>query len=333
MNRQIVLANRPEGLPTPDNFALVSSEIPDPGAGEFLLEHHYLGLAPAARIRMGASRSYAPPLPIGGVIYGQAVGRVRASRHPAFREGDLVVSTDAGWQEYSVSDGARASRIDASVAPEQVWLGALGVSGMTAYVGLLDIGAPKVSDTVVVSAAAGAVGSAVGQIARIKGCRVVGIAGGGTKCRYVTEELGFDASVDYHAADFARQLADACPAGIDLYFDNVGGAVRDAVWPLMSDFGRVVVCGLISEYGATAPVSGPGWFALLTKRLSVRGFLLRDHEARQADAVADMSRWYREGRIKGREQIVEGLEQTPAAFIRMLQGGNLGKTLVKLTAS
>ncbi|GGC78130.1 NADP-dependent oxidoreductase [Chelatococcus reniformis] len=333
MNRQIVLASRPEGLPALDNFALVSGDMPVPGPGQFLLAHHYLGLAPAARIRMGAARSYAPPLPIGGVIYGQAVGRVGASRHPQFQEGDLVVSTDAGWQEYSVSDGARASRIDAAIAPERVWLGALGVSGLTAYVGLLDVGGPRATDTVVVSAAAGAVGSAVGQIARIKGCRVVGIAGGSAKCRYVTQELGLDASVDYHAADFARQLADACHAGIDLYFDNVGGAVRDTVWPLMNDFGRVVVCGQISEYGATAPAAGPGWFSLLTKRLSVRGFLLRDHEERHAAAVADMSRWYREGRIKGREQIVEGLEQAPAAFIRMLQGGNLGKTLVRLTTS
>lgn len=332
MNRQIVLASRPDGLPRPENFRLLERPLPEPGEGEVLLRHTWLGLAPSARLRMSPTASYRSPMALGDVVHGQAIGVVSRSRHPAFREGDTAMSLGAGWQAYSVCAGDGLVRVDPRLAPPSVWLGALGSSGMTAYVGLLDIGMPRAGETVVVSAASGGVGSVAGQIARLKGCRVVGIAGGRSKVRHVFEQLRFDAAVDHRDPDFAGKLAAACPDGIHVYFDNVGGRVRDAAWPLMAQGGRIVVCGLIAEYNDAAQ-AGPAWFSILAKRLAVRGFILSDHLERRPDFLRDMGQWYRDGGIVVREDVTEGLESVVPAFVGMLQGKNFGKTIVRLPGS
>lgn len=329
VNRQWVLARRPAGLPVTEDFRLVESELPDPREGEILIRHQHLGLAPAARLRMSEQRSYRAPLALGDVVYGQASGVVLRSRNDAFPEGAPVVNMSGGWQEYSLSDGAGVFVIDPSVAPPTVWLGALGTSGQTAYVGLLHIGHAKAGDTVVVSAASGGVGSVVGQIARLKGCRAVGIAGGEAKCRHVVEELGFDDCVDYRAPGFADALKSACPRGIDVYFENVGGVVRDEAWPLMNNHGRIVVCGLIAEYN-DAHKPGPGWFAILAKRLEIRGFIMSEFPELRGEFIRDMSAWFAAGKIKVREDVSSGLDQVVPAFIGMLQGRNFGKTIVRL---
>jgi len=331
-NRQIVLQKRPEGLPKLSDFAFVESDVPQLSDGQILVKHRYLGLAPAARIRMSAGPSYAPPTPIGGVIYGQAAGLVVASKHPRFSAGEAVVVTDGGWQEYSIASSRMVAKASPQLAPLTVWLGILGVSGFTAYVGLLDVGQPKEGEVVVVSAASGAVGSLVGQIARIKGCYVVGISGGPEKCAYVVDDLKFDACVDHRNPDFGDALARACPDGIDIYFDNVGGPVRDEAFKLMKDFGRVVICGLIAEYNDEAS-SGPSWASLLTKRLTVRGFLTRDYVHRKQDFETDTSHWYANGQVRLRDDISHGLEQTPSAFINLLTGKNFGKAIVELDQS
>jgi NADPH-dependent curcumin reductase CurA len=246
-NRRIVLKSRPVGEPAASDFELIEGPIPEPAAGQFVAKNIYLGLAPAARLRMSEGASYAAPTPLGSVVYGQSAGIIIASRNERFQVGDKVVVTDGGWQDYTLTDGALATKVDESKAPLASWLGILGVSGQTAYGGLLLHGQPKSAETVVVSAASGAVGGAVGQIARIKGCRVIGIAGGEKKCAFVKETLGFEACVDHRATGFDATLREACAGGVDVYFDNVGGAVRDAVFPLMNNFGRIVVCGLIAE--------------------------------------------------------------------------------------
>jgi NADPH-dependent curcumin reductase CurA len=327
--RQIVLAARPNGLPVPGDFRLQHAAIPVPDEGGVLLQHSHLGLAPAARTRMGTTASYVPPMELGEVVFGQSLGVVVRSRNPDFRPGDMAMSMLGGWQEYSVAPPPALTRVDPAVAPPTAWLGVLGTSGLTAYVGLLDFGQPRPGETVVVSAASGGVGSAVGQIARILGCRVVGIAGGAEKCRFVVDALGFDACIDHRAPDAAQALREACPDGVDIYFDNVGGAVRDAVWPCMAQGGRVVVCGLISEYNR-APQPGPDWFTIISRRLSLRGFIVSDHLERKADFLRDVGQWVREGRVHFRECIYQGLEQAVPAFIAMLQGNHLGKTLVRL---
>lgn len=329
MNRQIILASRPSGLPRPENFRAVNSPIPSLAEGEVLVRHAYLGLAPAARLQMGDSASYRAPMEIGDVMYSQAVGTVIKSRSAAYSEGDTVMVQSGGWQDYSVSDGLALAQVDLETAPSTVWLGALGTSGMTAYVGLLDFGLPHAGETVVISAASGAVGSMAGQIARIKGCRVVGIAGSEAKVEHLLQDLGYDAGVNYKHSAFADSLREACPAGIDVYFDNVGGQVRDTVWPLMNRDGRIVVCGQISEYN-DAPAPGPGWFSILTKRLAIRGFILSDNASRRPDFLRDMGAWFREGKISIREDIHDGLEQAVPAFIDMLQGDNFGKTIIRL---
>ncbi len=329
LQRQIVLAARPQGLPRPSDFRLQEAAVPTPAEGEVLVRHSHLGLAPAARPRMDDVASYVAPMALGDVVFGQALGTVVASRTDSFRVGELVMAMAGGWQEYSVAPAALLTRVDLDTAPATAWLGMLGTSGMTAYVGLLDIGQPRAGETVVVSAASGAVGSAAGQIARIHGCRVVGIAGGPQKCKYVVEQLGFDACVDHRAPDLAQALRGACPTGVDIYFDNVGGTVRDAVWPLMRQNGRVVLCGLIAEYNSP-PQPGPGWFPLLTQRLRVQGFILSDHLDRKPEFLRDATAWVREGQLRAQECVYDGLEQTVTAFIAMLQGSHLGKTLVRL---
>jgi NADPH-dependent curcumin reductase len=328
-NRRFVLVRRPQGMPVADDFRLEEAPVPEPGDGQFVVRHLFLGMQPAARIRMSELPSYEPPTPIGGVPYAQTVGVVVASRHPGFAPGDHVAS-DGGWQTQSLSDGARAVRLDDRIRPLSAALGCLGASGLTGYVGLLDIGRPEPGSAVVVSAAAGAVGSVAGQIARIRGCRTVGIAGGPRKCRHVVEELGFDACVDHQAPDFEASLRDACPDGVDVYFDNVGGRVRDAVWFLLNDHARVVLCGLISEYNAEVPQPGPSWRQALVRRITVQGFLVRDHARRRDAFLDDMLGWIGDGRLRYREDVSVGLEQAPAAFAGMLGGRNLGKTLVSI---
>jgi NADPH-dependent curcumin reductase CurA len=329
VNRQVLLKSRPEGAPGLDHFQLTEGPIPAPGEGEVLVRTLYLSLDPYMRGRMSAAKSYAKPAAVGQPMVGGTVGEIVTSRNPKYAVGDVVLGY-GGWQDYALSSGAGLRKLDPAAAPISTALGVLGMPGMTAYVGLLEIGQPKPGETVVVAAASGAVGSVVGQIAKIKGCRAVGIAGGAVKCRFVIGELGFDACVDHRAPDFARQLEAACPNGIDVYFENVGGAVQQTVWPLLNDFARVPVCGLIAQYNATTPMPGPDMFSVLRKRLLLRGFIVWDFAAKQGDFLRDVGEWVRTGRLKYREDIVEGLEQAPAAFLGLLQGKNFGKMLVKV---
>jgi NADPH-dependent curcumin reductase CurA len=329
MNRQIVLKSRPEGAPSAENFELVERPVPEPADGQILVRHSWMSLDPYMRGRMSDAKSYAKPVAVGEAMTAGTVGEVVKSRHPGFKEGDTV-QLPGGWQDYAVSDGKGVRKIDPAAAPVQTALGVLGMPGMTAYCGLLEIGRPKPGETVVVSAASGAVGAVVGQIARIKGARAVGIAGGEAKCRYVKEELGFDDCVDHRAPDLAARLERACPKGIDVYFENVGGAVQEAVWPLLNDFARIPLCGLIAQYNDTTPRPGPNFFTVLRKRLAIRGFIVWDFAEREADFRRDVATWIREGRIKYREDVVEGLENAPQAFLGLLQGKNFGKLLVKL---
>ncbi len=329
INRQILLKSRPEGMPSVDNFQLAEHAIPEARDGEVLMRILYLSLDPYMRGRMSAAKSYAKPAEVGAPMVGGTVGEIVASRHPNCAVGDIVFGF-GGWQDYAVSNGSGLRKLDPAAAPVTTALGVLGMPGMTAYAGLLEIGRPKPGETVAVAAASGAVGSVVGQIAKIKGCRAVGIAGGPQKCRFVVEELGFDACVDHRAPDFAAALAAACPAGIDVYFENVGGAVQQTVWPLLNDFARVPVCGLIAQYNLTSPMPGPDMFSVLRKRLNMRGFIVWDFAAKFDDFLRDAGEWVRSGRLKYREDIVDGLENAPAAFLGLLQGKNFGKLIVKV---
>jgi NADPH-dependent curcumin reductase CurA len=286
------------------------------------------------RGRMNAARSYARPVEVGEVMEGRAVAEVVESHLPGNEAGDIVFAP-TGWQEYALSDGQGVRKLDPSLGPTSYALGVLGMPGLTAYVGLLTVGQPKPGETVVVAAASGAVGSLVGQIAKIKGCRAVGIAGGGRKCRYVTEELGFDACLDHRAPGLPERLQASCPAGIDVYFENVGGPVFDAVLPLLNPFARVPVCGLIAHYNATAPPPGPDrvpalLMATLTKRLTFRGFIVSDFAAQFPQFLADMSAWLREGKVKYREDITDGLENAPRELIGLLKGENFGKKIIRV---
>src|SRR6266849_2349281 len=330
VNRQILLKSRPEGAPGLDNFQLTESAIPEPGEGEVLTRTLYLSLDPYMRGRMSAAKSYAKPAAVGQPMVGGTVGEIVKSRNPSYAVGNVVLGY-GGWQDYALSSGAGLRKLDPAAAPVSTALGVLGMPGMTAYVGLLEIGRPKPGETVVVAAASGAVGSVVGQIAKIKGCRAVGIAGGTEKCHFVAGELGFDACVDHRAPDFAKRLEAACPKGIDVYFESVGGAVQQTVWPLLNDFARIPVCGLIAQYNARTPTPGPDMFSVLRKRLLVRGFIVSDFAAKQADFLRDVSEWVRAGRLKYREDIVDGLEKAPASFLGLLQGKNFGKLLVRMT--
>jgi len=331
--KRIVLASRPVGEPKPSDFRIEEIPVPAPGPGQVLLRTIWLSLDPYMRGRISDAASYAQPVPIGGVIEAGTVCEVIASNNPAFAKGDIVLAR-AGWQTHALSDGKGLAKIDPKLAPISTAVGVLGMPGMTAYTGLLDIGRPQPGETVVVAAASGAVGSAVGQIARIKGARAVGIAGGKDKCEFVKNELGFDHCVDHRDPDLAARLKDACPKGIDVYFENVGGAVFDAVFPLLNPFARVPVCGLIAHYNDTE-AKPPKWAAslmraILTKRLTFRGFIVSDFVARHADFLRDMSQWVREGKVKYREFVTEGLDTAPAAFMGLLKGANFGKQLVRV---
>jgi NADPH-dependent curcumin reductase CurA len=331
--KRVVLVSRPKGEPQASDFRVEEYALPAPGAGQVLLRTIWLSLDPYMRGRMSEGPSYATPVPIGGVMEGGTVCEVIASNHPGFVRGDIVLAR-AGWQTHALSDGKDLRKIDAALGPVSTAVGVLGMPGMTAYTGLLDIGKPQPGETVVVAAASGAVGSAVGQIARIKGARAVGIAGGKDKCDYVKSELGFDDCLDHRDPDLAAKLKEACPKGIDVYFENVGGAVFEAVFPHLNAFARVPVCGLIAQYNDTTP-SVPKWApslmrSVLTKRLTIRGFIVSDFAARHADFLRDMSQWLRAGKLKHREFVTEGIERAPAAFMGLLKGANFGKQLVRV---
>lgn len=333
-NRMIVLASRPVGEPTPANFRLVERDIEQPGPGEILLKTLWLSLDPYMRGRMSAAKSYADPVEIGQVMSGGTVSKVVASSNQAFSVGEIVVGY-TGWQECARSDGSGLRKVDPALAPISTALGILGMPGMTAYTGLLNIGQPKPGETLVVAAASGAVGAVVGQIAKLKGCRVVGIAGGADKVRYLTEELGFDVGLDHRSADFPDKLRAAVPSGIDIYFENVGGHVWDAVFPLLNKFARVPVCGLIAHYNDTDPRQGidrvPGLMrSILSNRLTLRGYIVGDFASQTGDFLRDVGGWLKDGKLKYREDVVRGLEKAPDAFIGLLRGRNFGKLLVKV---
>ena len=332
VNRCIVLARRPKGAPREEDFRLEKQPPPEAGPGQVLLRTRFLSLDPYMRGRMSDTPSYAPPVALGAPMVGQTVSVVEASNNPSFKVGELVVA-NVGWQDYGVSDGRDLVRIDAALANPSYALGVLGMPGLTAYVGLLDIGAPKPGETVVVGAATGAVGSVVAQIAKIKGCRVVGVAGGRDKCEFALRTLGFDACLDHRKPDLREQLAAACPSGIDVYFESVGGEVLAAVMPLLNIGARIPVCGLVAWYNLEAlPPGGdhtPQFLmTVLRKRLKVQGFIIFDHFRRTPDFVRDMSAWLREGKVRYREDRVAGLENAPRALMGLLRGENFGKLVV-----
>jgi hypothetical protein len=331
--REWRLVRRPVGWPVGDDFELVTASVPEPPDGKVLVRNRFLSVDPYMRGRMNEARSYAPPYQLGEAMHGGAVGEVVHSRADALEPGDWVLH-NLGWREYAVLDAARTQRIDPAAVPSpSLYLGALGTTGLTAYVGLLDVAGLRPADTVFVSGAAGAVGSMAGQIARIKGARrIVGSAGSPEKVAFLTEELGFDAAFDYHDGAIAEQLRAAAPDGIDVYFDNVGGEHLEAAISRLNVGGRVAVCGMISQYNATEPPCAPRNLGLIVgKRLTLRGFLVFDHIARNAEFTADVSGWLRDGRLVARETVVDGIEQAVEAFLEMLGGANFGKMVVRLT--
>jgi NADPH-dependent curcumin reductase CurA len=328
-NMQVLLASRPVGAVTEGNFRIVESPLPATAEGQLLVRNDWLSLDPYMRGRMSDAKSYAKSVNIGDVMVGGTAGEVIESRHPKFKAGDKVVGA-LGWQRFALTDGTGLMKIDAPVAPLSAYLGVLGMPGVTAWIGLLDIGQPKAGDTVVVSAASGAVGSVVGQIAKLKGCRAVGIAGGGAKCRHVVDDLGFDACVDYKAGNLAADLKAAVPGGIDVYFDNVGGEVLDAVLPNMNAFSRIPLCGLISQYSATEAYGVKQFRSLLVNRIRLQGFICFDRLDLWPQAMRELGGWLAGGKLKYRESVAEGLAAAPRAFIGLLKGENLGKQLVKL---
>jgi NADPH-dependent curcumin reductase CurA len=334
-NQRIVLAARPEGRPRAGDFRTETVDLTAPSEGEVLLETLFLSPDPYLRGLMSEDRPYAKRIGIGEVLIGGTVARVRQSRHPDWKEGDTVLS-HSGWQRFAVSDGTGLRRIDPQIAPPSTALGVLGMPGFTAYAGLRNIGQPKPGETVVVAAASGAVGSVVGQIARIRGARAVGITTGCDKLAYVRDELGFDAVIDHKAPDFAEALARACPDGIDVYFENVGGHLWDAVLPLLNTFARIPLCGLIAQYNGPQASVGtdrlPGTLhELLYRSVTLRGFIQTEFaEAQQPDFLREAAQWIAEGRLRWKEDVVQGLEKAPDAFIGLLQGGNFGKLIVRL---
>ncbi len=330
LNRQYRLAARPVGRPRREDWTFDEAPVRDIGDGEVLVKVRYISLDPAMRGWMNDRKSYIAPVAIGEVMRAGGVGQVVASRHPKFAQGDHVVGM-FGVQQYAIGNGKGMHRVDPSLAPLPAYLGVLGMTGMTAYFGLLDIGKPTQGDTVVVSGAAGAVGSAVGQIAKIKGCRVVGIAGGPAKCEYVTREIGFDACIDYKSQDVGRALGAHCPDGIDVYFDNVGGAILDAALARLALHARVVICGAISQYNATAPIAGPSnYLSLLANRASMTGMIVFDYAARYGEAARDLAAWRAAGTLKAREDIVSGLDNFPEALLMLFSGENTGKLVLEV---
>jgi len=331
VNRQWRLKSRPSGLIKTDEFDLVSEPIPEVGEGQLLIRSVYLSLDPAMRGWLTDRPSYVPPVQIGEIMRGLAVGIVEKSKHPRFAAGDRVQGM-FGWQEYLLSNGEAVTKLPESRLPFSAYLGLFGLAGLTAYAGLLEVGQPKSGETLLISGAAGSVGSLVGQIGKIKGLRVVGLAGTDEKCNWLREELAFDAAVNYKDADYKKQLKAACPNGVDIYFENVGGAILETALSLMNTFGRAVVCGLISQYNATSPVPGPSNFAMvISKRLKVQGFLAIDYSSKVKEMVSNFTQWYSSGQLKYRVDIIRGLEAAPAAINKLFDGSNQGKLMVQVT--
>ncbi len=328
-NLQVLLANRPAGWVKESDFRIVETDIPAPADGQVLIRNHYLSLDPYMRGRMNDQRSYAAKVELGEVMTGETAGEVVESRNPRFQRGDTVAGR-VGWQQYALSDGSDLRKVDARQVPLSAHLGVVGMPGVTAWVGLNDIGQPKPGETVVVSAASGAVGGVVGQLARMKDCRVVGVAGGPEKCEYVVKELGFDACIDHRAGNLPQALAAATPKGIDVYFENVGGPLLDAVLARCNPFARIPLCGMVSQYNAVDRYGVQNLMAAVGMRIKLQGFIVSDHLARWPEALKELTQGVRDGRIKYRESVTEGLENAPRAFIGMLKGENFGKQLVKL---
>ncbi len=329
-SREVHLVARPQGLPEPSDFALVEAAIRQPGEGEFLVRNIYMSVDPYMRGRMRDVKSYVDPFELGEAMFGGCVGQVVDSNHPGYEVGEFVTGME-GWREHYTTDGSGQIKVAAEVAPLSTYLGVLGMPGITAYVGLLDIGKPKEGETLFVSAAAGAVGSLVGQIGKIKGCRVVGSAGSQAKVDWLTGELGFDAAFNYKGADLRAELAASCPDGIDVYFENVGGPMLEAVLGHMNWHGRIPVCGMIARYNDEELEPGPtNLVTVIFKRLLMQGFICTDHFDRMGDFFRDVGGWMREGKVKYRETIVDGIDHAAEAFIGLLQGDNTGKMLVQV---
>jgi NADPH-dependent curcumin reductase CurA len=329
INKQVLLASRPKGWVTEENFRIVDTPMPVPGDGEVLVRNRWLSLDPYMRGRMSEAKSYVPPAALGEVMVGQTVAEVVASRDALLAPGDTVL-TDLGWQSHGVAKAAALRKIDVSRAPASCYLGVLGMPGITAWFGLSEIGQPKAGETLVVSAASGAVGSVVGQLGKVHGCRVVGIAGGPAKCDYVVRELGFDACIDYKAGGLLDALRANCPNGVDVFFDNVGGEILDTLLRVMNLNSRVVVCGLIAEYNATEPYGYKMLRSVLVNRIRMQGMIVFDWAPRYGEAVKGLGALLADGRLKYRESVVDGLENAPKGLIALLKGENFGKQLVRL---
>jgi len=329
-NHRFLLAARPVGMPKRTDWTYTEEPVAEPKEGELLVKVLYISLDPAMRGWMNDARSYSPPVGIGELMRALGVGIVTESRNPRFAVGDYV-SGAFGVQEYAHTDGRGVTKVDTKIAPLPAYLSALGMTGMTAYFGLLDTGQPKPGDMVVVSAAAGAVGAVVGQIAKIKNCRVVGIAGGAEKCRYIVQELGFDAAIDYKSEDVKKSLRTHCPQGINIYFDNVGGTILEAALANLARGARIVICGAISQYNNTGPIAGPSnYMSLLVNRASMKGMMVFDYADRYAQAGAEMAGWMAAGKLKSREDIVEGLATFPETLLKLFKSENSGKLMLKV---
>jgi NADPH-dependent curcumin reductase len=328
-NLQVLLASRPTGWVKESDFRIVESDMPKPGDGQVLVKTLYLSLDPYMRGRMNDQRSYAAKVEIGQVMEGEVVGEVVESANPKFRPGDTVAGR-VGWQRYALSDGSNMRKVDPALVPVSAYLGVVGMPGVTAWIGLNDIGQPKAGETVVVSAASGAVGSVVGQLAKARDCRVVGVAGGTEKCGFVVQELGFDACIDHRAGDWQKALAAATPKGIDVYFENVGGPLLDAVLVRCNPFARIPLCGMVSQYNAVERYGVQNLMMAVGMRIRLQGFIVSDNMARWPEALKELAQGVRDGKIKYRESVTEGLENAPRAFIGLLKGENFGKQLVKV---
>src|SRR5438128_6631994 len=328
-NKQVLLASRPQGRVTQDNFRIVEAPIGRPAAGEVLVRNEWLSLDPYMRGRMSEAKSYVPPVQLGEVMVGQTVGEVIESQDARFKPGDKVL-TPLGWQLYGVARGKELSPIDVHPAPASYYLGVLGMPGLPAWLGLSEIGQPKPGETVVVSAASGAVGSGVGQLAKIAGCRAVGIAGGKAKCEYVVRELGFDACIDYRAGNLLPELRQACPKGVDVDFENVGGEILDALLSIMNPFSRIVLCGLIADYDVSEPHGYKKLRSVLVNRIRMQGMIVFDWKHRYGEALQALAGHLAAGKLKYRESAVHGLDNAPRGLIALLKGEHFGKQLVKL---
>jgi NADPH-dependent curcumin reductase CurA len=330
VNHQFRLAARPIGMPKPTDWSYTEEPVRQPGEGELLVKVLSISLDPAMRGWMNAGRSYIAPVELGAVMRAMGAGRVIASRNPEFREGDTVTGV-FGVQEYALSNGNGINTVDVSFVPLHVYLSVLGATGLTAYFGLLDVGQPKAGETVVLSGAAGAVGAVAGQIAKIKGCRVIGIAGGPEKCNYIVKELGFDAAIDYKAEDVKTALAKHCQKGVDVYFDNVGGEILDTLLLFLNKRARVVICGAISQYNNTTPIIGPSnYLSLLVNHARMEGFVVFDYAAQYREGLRELAGWLAAGKLKSREDVVKGLETFPETLLKLYKGENFGKLILQV---